>query len=134
MTYYEQEIRRLQKIVYPRQEVSRQVIYAKLYMDRHFGEKLDLDRIARLALISKYHFLRLFKGHYGMTPHHYLTYVRVGEAKQFLREGRSVAEVCMAVGFDSVSSFKGLFKRYTGVTPAGWQKSNFGDRTRRKVR
>ena len=37
---------------------------------------------------------------------------------QSLRNGKSVSEVCDAVGFESLSSFSGLFKRIVGVTPS----------------
>jgi len=127
MTYYEQQVRNIRAKVYPRQELSRQIVQAKEYMDRHFADRLDLDGISKRAMISKYHFLRLFKGHYGMTPHQYLTEVRLQEAKRLLGIGMPVAEVCVAVGFDSISSFKGLFKRYWAKTTSGCKKSNFRD-------
>ncbi|HEY6902070.1 MAG TPA: AraC family transcriptional regulator [Puia sp.] len=133
MTYYEQEVRRLAASVYPRGELTRQVIAAKEYIDTHFAESLGLGKVAQRAMISKFHFLRLFKLHYGVTPHQYLTTVRLREARRLLLEGTPVAEVCTAVGFDSVSSFKGLFKRYWGATPASWKKSNFRDRAGGKV-
>jgi len=48
--------------------------------------------------------------------------VKIEKAKQLLQTGMSISEVCFSVGFDSVSSFKGLFKRYTNFTPAYYQK------------
>jgi transcriptional regulator GlxA family with amidase domain len=127
MTFYEQQVRAIRARVYPRQALSRQVIGAKEYMDCHFADRLDLDSISERAMISKYHFLRLFKGHYGMTPHQYLTEVRLREARRLLAIDLPVAEVCAAVGFESVSSFKGLFKRYWAQTTSSCKKSNFRD-------
>jgi transcriptional regulator GlxA family with amidase domain len=127
MTFYEEQVRAIRAAVYPRGELSRQIMLAKEYMSRHFSERLDLGVIAGRAFISKYHFLRLFKLHYGMTPHQYLTMVRLQEAKLLIAKGVPIAEVCAAVGFDSISSFKGLFKRYWGKAPAAWKKSNFRD-------
>jgi AraC-like DNA-binding protein len=74
------------------------------------------------ACYSKYHFLRLFKTLYGRTPHQYLTELRIENAKQLLQAGRPTDEVCFSVGFDSVSSFKALFKRYTMLTPFAYRK------------
>ncbi|MBS1664411.1 MAG: helix-turn-helix transcriptional regulator [Bacteroidetes bacterium] len=133
MTFYEQQVRQLRDAVYPRGELSRQIVAAKQYIDQHFAEELDLNGIARRALISKFHFLRLFKLHYGVTPHRYLTEVRLLEARRLLLKGMPVTEVCVAVGFEGVTSFKGLFKRYWGATPASWKKSNFRDRAAGKV-
>jgi len=123
MTFYEQEVRRLNALMYPRPELSRRIIQAKEYIDRNFQGPVDLTSIAGKAFLSKFHFLRLFKLHYGMTPHQYLTAVRLREARRLLAEGLPVSQVCGAVGFDSISSFKGLFKRYWGKTPSTLKKA-----------
>jgi AraC-like DNA-binding protein len=123
MTFYEQEVRRLNALMYPRPELSRRIIQAKEYIDRNFQGPVDLPSIAGKAFLSKFHFLRLFKLHYGMTPHQYLTAVRLREARRLLAEGLPVSQVCGAVGFDSISSFKGLFKRYWGKTPSTLKKA-----------
>jgi AraC-like DNA-binding protein len=123
MTFYEQEVRRISAMLYPRPELSRRIVQAKEYIDRHFQGPVDLSSIAGKAFVSKFHFLRLFKQHYGMTPHQYLTAVRLREARRLLAEGLPVSQVCGAVGFDSISSFKGLFKRYWGRTPSMLKKA-----------
>ena len=66
-------------------------------------------------------FFQLFKKIYGHTPHQYLIAIRIHNARQQLKEGLTVAETCYAVGFESVSSFTGLFKRMTGTAPAAYQ-------------
>lgn len=106
---------------YPKVYLYRRLVQAKLYMDHHYGEAIDLDNISDEAFFSKFHFIRLFKKTYGKTPHQYLTWVRVEQAKALLRNGGPVTGVCYAVGFGSVSSFTGLFKRSVGATPAAWQ-------------
>jgi len=74
--------------------------------------------------------VRLFKVNYGRTPHEYLIEVRMNKAKEFLKQGLPVSEVCISVGFESVLSFTRIFKKITGVTPTRFQhprkKSNFG--------
>lgn len=101
----------------------RRIVEAKLFIDQHFAEKIDLDNIASQASFSKYHFLRLFKGAYGKSPHQYLTQVRIAHARQLLSNGVSIAETCEASGFESVPSFTQLFKKYVGETPrAFWER------------
>lgn len=107
---------------YPRIYVYKRIVQAKLFMDAHFSENINLHDIADEAYFSRFHFVRLFKTTYGFTPHQYLGRVRVDHAKLYLQEGMQASETCFAVGFDSVPSFTGLFKRYTGLTPAAWQK------------
>ncbi|MCB0489714.1 MAG: helix-turn-helix transcriptional regulator, partial [Cyclobacteriaceae bacterium] len=56
------------------------------------------------------------------TPHQYLTQVRIDHAKLLLQQPTPISHVCSAVGFDSVTSFTGLFKKYTGQSPSEFQQ------------
>lgn len=103
---------------YPKIYFYRRIVQAKLFIDQHFSDSIDLDMIAEEAFFSKFHFIRQFKKVYGKTPYQYLTKVRIEEAVQLLKSGLSVSEVCYAVGFESLSSFSGLFKRRVGLTPS----------------
>jgi AraC-like DNA-binding protein len=107
---------------YPKIYLYKRIVQAKLFIDANFSEDIDLNNIADEACFSKFHFIRLFKTSYGKTPHQYLTMVRIEKAKLFLQEGRSVSETCFSVGFDSVSSFAGLFKQYTKLSPSVYQQ------------
>jgi AraC-like DNA-binding protein len=107
--------------LYPKQYLYRRVVRAKLYIDENFAGPIDLSSISDEACFSKFHFMRLFKEIYGRTPHQYLTHVRVEKAREYLAAGDTVAKACYSVGFDSISSFTGLFKRRVGVTPAIYQ-------------
>lgn len=107
--------------LYPRQYLYRRVVRAKLYIDANYAKPIDLSAVSDEACFSKFHFTRLFKEIYGSTPHQYLTHVRVERAKLILAAGETVAKACFDVGFDSISSFTGLFKRRVGITPAAYQ-------------
>jgi AraC-like DNA-binding protein len=126
MTFYHQQVQKLQREIYPKVYLTEQVIRSKQFMDTHFSENIDLDKIASEGSLSKFHFIRLFKKYYGRTPHQYLTDVRIAKAKELIDAGHSVSETCYAVGFSSLSSFTGFFKRSGGSTPNAYQqKSNF---------
>ena len=107
---------------YPKIYLYKRIVQAKLYIDRHYQQSIDLDNIAGEACFSKFHFTRLFKTVYGTTPHQYLTLQRVEKAKVLLQQNVPVATVCFAVGFSSVSSFTALFKKTAGITPAAYQQ------------
>ena len=107
---------------YPKIYLYKRIVQAKLFIDANFSEDIDLNNIADEACFSKFHFIRLFKTIYGKTPHQYLTMVRIENAKLFLQEGISVSETCFRVGFDSLSSFAGLFKQYTKLSPSVYQQ------------
>jgi AraC-like DNA-binding protein len=103
---------------YPKVYLYRRIVQAKLFIDNHYSNNIDLDNIADEAYFSKFHFIRLFKNIYGKTPHQYLIFVRIENAVQFLRSDKTVSEVCFSVGFESLTSFSGLFKRSMGVSPS----------------
>ena len=50
-----------------------------------------------------------------------MTVVRIEKAKQLLQTNMSISKVCYSIGFDSISSFTGLFKKAVGLTPSAWQ-------------
>lgn len=103
---------------YPKVYLYRRIVQAKLFIDNHYAEKIDLSNISGEASFSKFHFMRLFKNVYGKTPHHYLTDVRIDKALQLLRTGSPVTDACFLVGFTSLTSFSGLFKRIVGMSPS----------------
>lgn len=105
---------------YPKIYLYRRIVQAKLYIDKSYSEKIDLDNISGEAYFSKFHFIRLFKSIYGKTPHQYLKIVRIEKAQQLLQLHKSVREVCFLVGFNSVSTFSGLFNKLVGTTPSDY--------------
>ena len=103
---------------YPKVYLYRRIVQAKLFIDLHYANNLNLGNIADEAFFSKFHFIRLFKKIYGKSPYQYLKAVRIENAMQLLRVNHPVKEVCFSVGFESISSFSGLFKRMVGLSPS----------------
>lgn len=107
---------------YPKVYLYRRIVQAKLFIDNNYTDKIDLNSISDEAYFSKFHFIRLFKSTYGKTPHQYLKYVRIEKAKELLKNNISVSEACFLVGFDSLSSFSGLFSKVVGKSPSLYLK------------
>ena len=122
MTYYATQVFAIRDQVFPAAYQVRQIIRAKQFIDSNLAEPISLETMAQVALLSKFHFLRLFKRCYGRTPHQYRTEQRLIRAKQLLQTGLSTTEVCHALNFESVTSFIGLFKKYTSQTPLAYQQ------------
>ncbi|MAT05393.1 MAG: AraC family transcriptional regulator [Acidimicrobiaceae bacterium] len=96
---------------------------ARDHLDRNFTSGVDLDEAARVARLSKFHFHRLFRSTYGVTPAAYLSQRRIERAHDLLRTSNlTVTEVCVAVGFSSLGSFVTRFREVTGETPGAFQR------------
>jgi AraC-like DNA-binding protein len=102
--------------------IYERIVKAKLFIDRHYGEKIDLDIISDEACFSKFHFIRLFKSIYGKTPYQYLIAVRIENAKLLLQKGYTVMRTCMEVGFESDTSFTNLFRQMVSMSPSKYQE------------
>src|SRR5829696_8041352 len=95
---------------------------ARDHIDRNYCEPLDLDGLARVAGVSKYHFARSFEAAYGESPIRYLTRRRIERAQDLLRSANlTVTEICMAVGFSSLGSFSTRFSALVGESPTQYR-------------
>lgn len=92
------------------------------YILAHLEDDLSLEEISRNAHLSKYHFLRLFRRHLGMTPHQYVISCRIDAARRALEAGTSPCETASRFGFADLSHFNRRFKRIHGVTPYQYQR------------
>lgn len=72
-----------------RQELQRRLRLAADHMQSHYTEALTIDRLAEIACLSRYHFVRAFAREYGLTPHAYLTRKRARAARRWLDAGIS---------------------------------------------
>ena len=71
---------------------------------------------------SKDHLRRGFQQTTGMTPHAYLTDIRIRYAKRLLLQKLPVSEVAMLSGFYDPDYFCRLFRKQTGMTPTDYEK------------
>ena len=96
-------------------------------MDREYAQPLDVEALARTALMSSAHFSRRFREAYGETPYGYLMTRRIERAQALLRRGdMSVTEVCMEVGCTSLGSFSSRFSELVGETPTAYRARDHG--------
>jgi AraC-like DNA-binding protein len=82
-----------------------------------YAEPLTLERLARLAGMSKFHLLRQFKLTYGLPPHAYLRQVRVERARRLILAGGDLAHAATTVGFADQAHMTRIFRRTLGYTP-----------------
>jgi AraC family transcriptional regulator len=114
-----------------RVELYRRLLRGKDYMDSFSGAPIHLGEVANQACLSPYHFHRLFREAFRETPNQYLQRKRLANARRLLERGEhSVTDICLQVGFESITSFAGLFRRNFGCSPREYRVRSLACRAR----
>jgi AraC-like DNA-binding protein len=101
---------------------ARHLIRAKDLADARYFEPLTVTDLARAARLSPAHFSREFRREFGESPHQYLLTRRLERGAALLRSTDwSVADICFAVGLNSVGSFTTSFTRTFGRPPNAYR-------------
>ncbi len=102
---------------------TREEMYRRLYRARDFlyscyAEQLTVADAAGIAALSPFHFQRMFKSAFGVSPMQFLQRRRLEIARELLTTSEDdVTTICQSVGFESLGSFSSLFKRRFGLSP-----------------
>ncbi|MBV9088555.1 MAG: helix-turn-helix transcriptional regulator [Mycobacteriaceae bacterium] len=103
---------------------ARYLLRAKDFVDARYAEPITVADLAAAAGLSRAHFTRMFTRTFGESPRAYLQTRRLERAAALLRyTDRSVADICMMVGLQSVGSFTTSFCRVFGKPPAAYRAS-----------
>lgn len=102
-----------------REELLRRCRIGKAYIDSAYAEDLTLESIAKVANLSRAHFLRAFTASFGQTPYQALRARRLEEAQRLIGTGTcTVSEAAIQVGYSNFSAFSRAFKSVYGVAPS----------------
>lgn len=94
------------------------------YMQQQFHTPLTIEDIASHVSLSPYYLIRCFKKQYGITPHQYLTNLRLNSACFYLRStAKTIGEIAFLCGFQSENNFCIAFKKQAGMTPTCYRES-----------
>jgi AraC-like DNA-binding protein len=107
-------------------EVYKRINNAKDFIDENFSSDIKIEDAAKIACMSNFHFIRLFKTVFENTPYQYIAQKRLAKAVNLvMKTEMPITEVCMEVGFSSLSSFSWLFKQKYGISPDTMRSSYF---------
>jgi AraC-like DNA-binding protein len=123
-TYFELQLDRLVKEHYLPGYYYVQVRQSKSFMEKYLSERIELEKIASTAFMSRFHYIRIFKRVYGLSPRQYLRDLRLNKGKELLKQGLNISQVCFDVGYDSLPTFCNAFKKATGYSPKEYQNLN----------
>jgi AraC family transcriptional regulator len=91
-------------------------------LEQGFSEAIDLDRLAEVAMMSKYHFLRTFRRIVGMTPYQYLLGLRLRHAAvRLVMSSEPISAIAFETGFGDLSTFNERFRRQLGTNPSRYR-------------
>lgn len=89
------------------------------------GDGWTVDRMARLAHLSRSALTERFRRTLGLSPVRVLREIRMQQARELLADGtRSVEQVGYAVGYGSPAAFSRAFSGHHRVTPQAWRDSS----------
>jgi AraC family transcriptional regulator len=101
-------------------QVNRVASYMRDFLDRDIG----LDEMAALVGLSRFHFCTAFRRATGASPHHYLTALRMAQARKLLAEpSLPIIQVALAVGYQTPAAFTASFRKANKMTPSEFRKA-----------
>ena len=88
------------------------------YIEANLEGDLTIDRLASIACLSEFHFVRAFKAAVGLSPHRHVSDMRLERAKTLLAGGgRPLVDIALALNFSCQANFTRAFRQATGRTP-----------------
>jgi AraC family transcriptional regulator len=124
----QQEVTRTVNRLPPVRQSTRIELYKRLsrsldYIHANIGAKIDLQDLAETSCLSKFHFLRLFKLAYGLSPYQFIQDLRLEKARILLSQTSvPVADLAYSLGFVNPQSFSRLFFQRLGLYPSKYRE------------
>ncbi len=97
-----------------------------IFIDENLDQELSLETIAKIGFYSPFHLHRIFKAITNETILEYVTRKRIEKVALILlnHQGINISELSLQYGFNSNSSFTRTFKKFYGISPTEFRKSN----------
>ncbi len=95
----------------------------KEYLEEHYMEKIQLDRLAEQFYINKFYLTRIFKEQFGVSINSYLVQIRITHAKQLLRfTDWTIEAIGRECGVEDANYFSRIFKNVEGISPGEFRR------------
>jgi transcriptional regulator GlxA family with amidase domain len=102
---------------------DKQIKFVQQYIGENYMNSLNIESLAKIAILGTRTFIRRFKKATGNTPYEYIQRVKVEVAKKMLeKSNEGVEQICMNVGYMDFSAFRKVFKKIVGITPSDYKK------------
>jgi AraC family transcriptional regulator len=130
LSYHLQQHHHIAQLVHnlpPVRKATRVELYKRLsramdVLRSGFCGEVSLDELAAEACLSKYHFLRLFRSAYGLSPYQYIQHLRIEKARALLSDSViTISDLAGLLGFENSQSFSRLFFQKMGIYPTQYR-------------
>ncbi|MEX2600078.1 MAG: helix-turn-helix domain-containing protein [Balneolaceae bacterium] len=99
-----------------------EILKSQLFIEQNYQNPITVEEIAGQVNMSRRNFIRRFKKATQNTPLEYIQRVKVEAAKKGLEQGnQNISSLVYDVGYNDSKSFRNVFKRFTGLTPAEYR-------------
>lgn len=105
-------------------ELLRRLEMAYDYIQANYHQAIQLDELARVATLSKFHLLRTFRSVYQVTPYQLVLHLRLEKAKDLLSKGVVIEDIAFQLGFSDRRSFTKAFRRHYLQSPSAFRTRN----------
>lgn len=122
-TFLFQKISKEQNQLLKTNKIPEGLLNVQNYIEQNFTNAIFLQNLANIAKVSVPHFCFLYKKHFGCSPVHYVTKLKIEKAKYLLGNiNYNVGEIASTLGYKDIYQFSRLFKIYTGLSPLNFRK------------
>ncbi|MCY9696780.1 helix-turn-helix domain-containing protein [Paenibacillus alginolyticus] len=102
---------------------SPSIANAKKFLDLHYREEINQSLISEMVGVSESYLSKQFVKEVGCNFIHYLTKLRIEEAKQLLEKGIKISDISERIGYLNPEHFSRIFKKMTGFSPKAYRES-----------
>lgn len=114
-----------QETVYKNESNINQMKLVKDYIDKHFTERINLDKLSSEFYVNKYYITREYKKEFGETIFQHIIRRRIDYAKELLSTtNKTIDEISHLCGFNDQCYFSRQFKKIEGVSSLNYRKIN----------
>jgi AraC-like DNA-binding protein len=93
------------------------------YIAENYDREESLNSIAKRFFLSRSYLSRIFKEITGLTVNEFLNIQRIKASQEYLSTtSLSITEIAGTIGYDSITYFEKVFRKYNACTPLGYRK------------
>ncbi|WP_256988994.1 AraC family transcriptional regulator [Bacillus sp. EB106-08-02-XG196] len=110
------------------QEMPEPMLRVITYLQQQYGEYISVEKMAAIAGLSSYYFIKQFRKYTNTTPSQYLTKVRIKKASEMLRHtDLSIKDIAAKTGYENANYFNKVFRKITGFSPGEFRESRISN-------